>query len=84
MSNRAGRATLSPMVTTSFATALAVRRLRKIKRSSSSPTAGASTNTERISAGTIGQPHPSVALKYMAADMYAWAPKARLNTPDVL
>ena len=30
------------------------------------------------------QPHSSRAWKNMAADTYAWAPKARLKTPDVL
>ena len=56
------------MATTSLATADAVRRWRKISRSSTSPSAGASTNTDRTRAGTIGQPHSSRAWKYMAAD----------------
>ena len=46
--------------------------------------AGASTNTARTSAGTIGQPHATRAWKYIAPEMYACAPSARLNTPDVL
>src|SRR5918995_7123550 len=83
-SNRLGRATERPMVTTSFATAEAVRRWRKMRRSSTRPMNGANTNTDKIRAGTVPQPHSSRAWKYMAADTYAWAPKARLNTPDVL
>ena len=83
-SNRFGRATVRPMVTTSFATAGAVRRWRKMSRSSSSPMSGATTNTDRTRAGTVAHPHSSRAWKNSAAEMYAWAPKARLKTPDVL
>ena len=32
----------------------------------------------------MDQPHSSCAWKNSAAEMYAWAPKARLNTPEVL
>ena len=54
---------------TSFDTALAVRRLRKMTRSRIKPIAGARMNTDRISAGTIGQSQSSRALKYIAAEM---------------
>ena len=84
MSNSSGMATVRPRATTSLATAEAVRRWLKISRSSNSPSAGASTNTERMRAGTMPQPHSSRALKNIAADTYACAPNARLNTPDVL
>ena len=84
MLNSSGMATVSPSATTSFDTADAVRRWLKITRSRNSPSAGASTNTERMRAGTMLHPHSSRALKNMAADTYACAPNARLNTPDVL
>ena len=64
-----GRATLRPMVTTSFDTAEAVRRWRKMARSSTRPTSGASTNTDTSRAAHLGQPHTLWALKYMAAEM---------------
>ena len=83
-SNNAGMATVRPMDTTNLATAEAVRRWRKISRSRINPTNGARTNTARTSAGSVGQSQSVRALKYRAAEMYAWAPKARLNTPDVL
>ena len=67
-SNRAGRATDRPMATTSFATDDPVRRWLKISRSSTSPMAGARTNTDRTRAGRIAQPHSSWAWKYIAAD----------------
>ena len=65
----AGSATLRPMATTSFDTALAVRRLRKMNRSSTSPMAGATRNTDSTRAGRIGQFHSLTAWKYMAAEM---------------
>ena len=40
--------------------------------------------TDRMNAGTVAHPHSTRALKYIAADTYACAPNARLNTPDVL
>jgi hypothetical protein len=79
-----GIATVRPMATTSLATAELVRRWRKTKRSSTSPSRGATMNTETTSAGMISQPHSTRAWKYMAAETYAWAPKARLKTPLVL
>ena len=41
-------------------------------------------NTARITDGTVPHPHTTLALKYIAAETYAWAPNARLNTPEVL
>ena len=77
-------ATARPMVTTSLAIAEAVRRWRKISRSRSSPSSGASTTTDTRTAGTSGHSHSTLALKNIAAETYACAPNARLNTPDVL
>ena len=67
--NSSGRATLKPMATTSLDTAEAVLRCRKISRSSTRPTSGASTKAETTSAAHLGQPHSVWALKYMAAEM---------------
>ena len=77
-------ATAKPMPTTSFGSAPTLRNGRKISRSSTSPISGAITNTARITAGAIPQPHATRPLKYIAADTYACAPKARLKTPDTL
>ena len=57
------------MAITSFETADAVRRLRKISRSSVRPISGASTKTERMSAGTMPHSQSCRALKNMAAEM---------------
>ena len=63
----------------------ASRRCRKIRRSSTRPEQrGEHHDGRAITAGTVAQPHSTLALKYIAADTYACAPKARLNTPDVL
>src|SRR4051812_33280916 len=86
-SNVFGMATARPMPTTSFATDPTFRSGRKITRSSSNPINGAMTKTLRTTAGRIPMCAPVAStwsLKYKAADAYAWAPKARLNTPDVL
>jgi hypothetical protein len=55
-SNSAGSATARPIVTTSLATADAVRRCRKISHSRTRPSRGARITTDTSSAGTI--PHP--------------------------
>ena len=67
--NSSGRATLKPMAITSLDTAEAVRRCRKMSRSSTRPTSGASTNTDTTRAAHLGQPHRVWALKYIAAEM---------------
>ena len=64
-----GEREVSPRATTSLATDEAVRRWLKIKRSSSRPTSGASTKTDRTNAGRMSQPHVSRAWKNMAAEM---------------
>ena len=63
MATRLGSTIVSPMHTTSVATAGAVRRCRKIAHSSTKPRAGASTRTESTKAGSIPQPQASTALK---------------------
>ena len=78
-------ATARPMVTTSFGIAAAVRRCRKIEPLEHQPEQrGEHDHREERRAGTIAHPHSTRALKYMAAETYACAPNARLNTPDVL
>ena len=84
VSKRLGSATDNPIATTSFETAEAVLRCRKISRSMRKPIRGASTNTARISAGTVDHPHSTRAWKYIAAETKACAPNARLKTPEVL
>ena len=84
MSKRLGSATARPIVTTSFAMADALRRWRKITTSSSTPTSGANTTTDSRIDGSSGHSHSTLVLKNIAAETYACAPNARLNTPDVL
>ena len=55
-----------------------------MSRSSTNPSSGARMTTASTTDGTVPQPHTTRALKYIAADTYAWAPNARLNTPEVL
>ena len=69
---------------TSLASAASVGRWRKTSRSSATPIAGATTTTDTTNASHDGQPHAVRAWKNSAADTNAWAPNARLNTPDVL
>src|SRR5581483_6754076 len=83
-SNRLGMATANPIVTTSLAMGPVLRRYRNTSRSSTSPMSGASTSTASTNEGTVPQCQTTRALKYIAADTYACAPKARLNTPEVL
>jgi hypothetical protein len=83
-SKRLGIATDKPMVSTNLGKAAVVRRLRKISRSRSSPIAGARMNTETRTEGTMPHSHTTRILKNMAAETYAWAPKAKLKTPEVL
>ncbi len=63
MSNSAGIATARPMVTTSFDTAEAVRRCRKISHSSAIPSNGATITTARTTDGTMPHPQSVLALK---------------------
>ena len=80
----AGMPTSSPIDTTWRAIGGALRRWRKSARSSTNPTTGATTSTATAKAGAIGQPSRTWSTKYTAAETNAWAPKARLKTPDVL
>jgi hypothetical protein len=79
-----GSARVMPIATTSLATAGAVRRWRNTSHSRVNPSSGASSTTDTTKAGTTPQPHSTRVVKNTSADTYAWAPKARLNTPEVL
>ena len=46
--------------------------------------AGATTTTDTSTDGRTGQPHSVWVVKNTTAETYAWAPKARLNTPEVV
>ena len=78
-----GSATSRPSEGTSLTSGEAVRMRRNRSRSSRTPTRGPMTSTAMTVEAHRGQPSWS-SDTYARADTKAWAPNAKLNTPDAL
>ena len=78
------RASVRPMVTTSWATNGESVRNRMIPRSMSTPMSGAATSTVSRIPTMVGSPMSTRNHQYTKARNMPMAPWAKLNTPDVV